>query len=722
MALVVVAIIALIKVLGLDDGLNLESLQENMAKLHLYYREHTAMTLFLFGLFYTTFTALALPGAGILTLGAGALLGRWHGTILVSFVSTIGATVAFLMARFFFRDFIQSRWKQKLATLNKGIEQEGWIYLLTLRLIPLFPFFLINLAMGVTKIKTVTFFFVSQLGMLPGTFVFINAGQELSKITSVESIFSPRLIFSLSLLGLVPVVIKKILHHIQLKRPYRRYRRPRSFDYDMATIGGGAAGLVTSYITTTLKAKAALIEQTKMGGDCLNTGCVPSKTLIRAAKMAHQSAQWKKFQRHHPPIEEKEEKKDEVNFSQVMDHIQAVIKKIEPHDSVERYTELGVDCFKGTAKIISPWEIEVNGKIITTRFITVASGARPFTPPLKGLSEIDYLVSDNLWKLTEQPQRLVVLGGGPIGVEMAQSFSRLGSEVFIVEKGPRLLTREDPEAAHLLQKKLESEGIHCLTGYDVVEVAKRGKQGEQGEPLEHKELICQREGKETKIPFDELLVAVGRKARTKGFGLEELGVKLNPNGTIEVNQWMQTNFSNIYACGDVTGPYQFTHMASHQAWYCAVNALLGRLKKFKVDYSTVPRATYTDPCIASVGATLQELKKNEIDHEVVQYELNDLDRAICDGHDDGFVKVFVSKKGAKILGAVIVGNRADDLIMEFNLAMKHGLSLNKILSTIHPYPTMSEANKFVAGQWRKKHQPQKVLACLKKIFQRLRRE
>ena len=705
--LVVIAlVIVAVKFFNLQDYLTLAYLQENLEHFHLYYQNNWAFTIALFMGFYIVATALSIPGAAVLTIGAGALFGRWTGTLIVSFASTIGATLAFLIARFFLRDFVEKKFADKLRAINVGIEKEGAIYLLTLRLVPLFPFFLINLAMGLTSIRTMTFFFVSQVGMLAGTFVYVNAGQEISKITSISGILSPRMVLAFSLLGIFPLLAKKGIELLRRRKLYLPYAfsRPSSFDYDIVAIGGGAAGLVTCYITASLRARAALIEKSKMGGDCLNTGCVPSKALIKAAKVVHQARLGEKY-----GLVGHEMKFD---FAQVMERIQRVIKKVEPHDSIERYTELGVHCFQEKARVIGPWEVEVGGKRLSARHITIATGAAPFIPPIPGLSDVGFLVSDNLWKLRKLPKKLAVLGGGPIGLEMAQCFQRLGSQVTVVEMSLRLMMKEDADVADYLEKRLAGEGVTVLTGHQATQV-KKGAKGQWHQ------LLCRKsEGEgQVSVEFDEILVAVGRRPRAKGFGLEELGIEFGPRGGIVVNQYMQTNFPNIYACGDVVeGSYQLTHMAAHQAWYCAVNSLFGRLKKFRIDTSAVPWATYTDPEVATVGRMEWQLKAQGIPYEVVRYDLDDLDRAIADGEDYGFVKVCMAQGKDRILGATIVGTRASDIIIEFISAIKHGLGLNKILSTIHPYPSMGEANKYLAGKWKQAHRPEKILRVLEEIF------
>jgi dihydrolipoamide dehydrogenase len=466
----------------------------------------------------------------------------------------------------------------------------------------------------------------------------------------------------------------------------------------MVVIGGGSAGLVTSYIAAAVKAKVTLIERHKMGGDCLNTGCVPSKAIIRSAKFMSHVSRSKEFGIKHAQAD--------FEFSEVMERVSNVIKKIEPHDSIERYTELGVDVVTGEAKIISPWSVEVNGKTINAKNIVIATGARPFVPPIDGIESVDYYTSDNLWELRVKPEKLVVLGGGPIGTELTQAFGRLNISVTQVEMAPRILLREDEEVSELVQSRLMDEGVNVLVNHKAKQFIKRDDKDV---------LIAEHDGNDVEIEFDTLIVAVGRTANTAGFGLEALGVRLNPNKTIEVNEYLQTNIPTILACGDVAGPYQFTHVAAHQAWFASVNALFGSLKRFKVDYSVIPWATFSEPEVARVGINELEAKEQGVAYEVTKYEINDLDRAIADSEDHGFVKVLTVPGKDKILGVTIVGEHAGDLIAEYVLAMKHKLGLNKILGTIHIYPTMAEANKYVAGEWKRAHAPQKLLEWVNKF-------
>jgi dihydrolipoamide dehydrogenase len=644
---------------------------------------------------YVAVTGLSLPGAALLTLIAGAIFGLLWGTLIVSFASTLGATLAFLVARFLLRDWVQSRFSEKLKAVNRGVAKDGPFYLFTLRLVPLFPFFVINLVMGLSPIRATTFYWVSQIGMLPGTLVYVNAGTQIASIDSLNGILSPTLLASFALLGVFPLLAKKLVAFIKARRVLRPYAKPKRFDRNLVVIGAGSAGLVTAYISAAVNAKVTLIEKHKMGGDCLNTGCVPSKALLRSAKLLHQIKQ--------APALGLRTAEVEFDFADIMERVQRVVKTVEPHDSVERYTQLGVECLHGEAKITSPYTVEINGRTLTTRAIVIAAGASPFVPPIPGLAEVGYVTSDTLWDLRELPKRLVVLGGGPIGSELTQAFARFGSQVTQVEMLPRILAKEDPDISEMVIERFRSEGIDIRVNHKAKAFFIDNGQ---------KVLICEHEGQEVRIEFDQLLVALGRAANTAGYGLEALGIPTTSARTVEVNDYLQTRFPNIYAAGDVAGPYQFTHVGAHQAWFAAVNALFGMVKKFKVDYSVIPWATFTDPEVARVGLNEQDAKEQGIPYEVTTFDLAELDRAIADEATYGIVKVLTVPGKDKILGATIVGEHAGDLLAEYVAAMRHGLGLNKILGTIHIYPTLAEANKYAAGNWKRAHAPQTLLRWL----------
>jgi pyruvate/2-oxoglutarate dehydrogenase complex dihydrolipoamide dehydrogenase (E3) component/uncharacterized membrane protein YdjX (TVP38/TMEM64 family) len=682
---------------GLGTLLTLDHLQASRDALQAQVHAQPLTAAALFFAIYVAAAALSIPGAVILTLAAGALFGLGWGLLLVSFASSVGALLAFLVARYLLRDAIQARFGKALAPINEGVRKDGTFYLLTLRLVPVFPFWLINLLMGLTPMGAGRFYRVSQIGMLAGTAVYVNAGTQLAAIESAGDILSPGLLGSFVLLGLFPLLAKAAVGWLERRKVYAKWTKPRSFDRNLVVIGAGAGGLVSAYIAAAVKAKVTLIEGHKMGGDCLNFGCVPSKALIRSAKMANQLKK-----AHELGVAGAAGR---VDFAAVMKRVHGVIRDIAPHDSVDRYTRLGVEVLQGRARITSPWTVEVTladgrTQTLSTRNIVIAAGASPFVPPIPGLKAGDFLTSDTVWGLTELPERLVVLGGGPIGSELAQSFARLGSAVTQVEMAPRILMREDPEVSELVAASLRADGVNLLTGHQAVRV-----EVVDGE----KRLVAKQGDAEVAIPFDQLLCAVGRSPRVTGYGLEELGIPLTPRKTIETNAYLQTLFPNIYAVGDVAGPFQFTHTAAHQAWYAAVNALFGRFRRFKADYRVIPWATFTDPEVARVGLSESEAQEQGIACEVTKYGIDDLDRAIADGTAHGFVKVLTAPGKDRILGVTIVGEHAGDLLAEYVLAMKHGLGLNKILGTIHTYPTLAEANKYAAGEWKRVHAPKNLL-------------
>lgn len=682
----------------LQQFFSLEYIKSQQSAFQQFYAENTLLTLLIFFVCYVAIAALSLPGAAIMTILAGTLFGLVVGTIMVSLASTLGATLAFLATRYLLRDTMESRYPDKIKIVNEGIKKEGAFYLFALRLVPLFPFFLINIVMGLTKLPVLTFALVSQIGMLLGTIAYVFAGTQLASIDSLSGILSPGIIFAFAVLGLFPLVARKIMDTLRANKVYAKYDKPKKFDNNLIVIGAGAGGLVSSYIAAAVKAKVTLIEKHKMGGDCLNTGCVPSKAIIRTAKLLSEAQ--------HAPQYGIDKMEAEVDFKSVMKRVHEVIRKIEPHDSVERYTGLGVNVIQGEAKILDPFRVEVNGEVLTTRNIIVSTGARPFVPPIPGLDKVNYLTSDTLWELDELPKKFIVLGGGPIGSELTQAFARLGSQVTLVEREERILIREDSDVSELVLENFNEDKVQVLTQHDAVEVIQR-----DGQDI----LVCKHNDKKVELPFDKLLIAIGRKANVTGFGLEQLGVETNPNGTITANDFLETNYPNIHVVGDVTGPYQFTHTAAHMAWFASVNALFGFAKRFRVDYRVIPWATFTDPEVSRVGLNETEAKEQGIPYEVTSYGLDDLDRAIADSAEQGFVKVLTQPGKDTILGATIVGKDSSSLIAEFVLAMKYKLGLNKILGTIHIYPTMSEANKYVAGNWKRKNAPEKLLVWVEKF-------
>jgi pyruvate/2-oxoglutarate dehydrogenase complex dihydrolipoamide dehydrogenase (E3) component/uncharacterized membrane protein YdjX (TVP38/TMEM64 family) len=696
-ALAALAVVLLYRHFDLGSVLTFERLKESRDGLASLYRNRPGPTLLGFFAAYVAVAALSIPGALVLTLAAGAMFGLWIGLLVVSFASSLGALLAFLMARYVLRDTVQSRFGKLFAAIDEGVQRDGTFYLLTLRLVPAFPFWAINLLMGLTRISAGRFYVVSQVGMLAGTVVYVNAGTQLAAIGSPRDVLSPGVLWSLVLLGIFPLMAKFVVGALKSRKVYGHWKKPSRFDRNLVVIGAGAGGLVSAYIAATVRAKVTLVEGHKMGGDCLNYGCVPSKALIRSARLAHQ-------------IEEAsglglKNASAEVDFGAVMARVHSVIDAIEPNDSVARYTALGVEVLQGHARIASPWTVEVTDagggrRTLTSRSIVIAAGASPLVPRIPGLDEVGFLTSDTVWGLKELPARLVVLGGGPVGCELAQSFARLGAAVTQVEMTNSVMGREDPEVAAMVDASLRADGVNLLTGHEAVRCERDGSV---------KRLIARSGDREIAVEFDQLLCAVGRSPRTQGYGLEELGIALTAKKTIETNAFLQTTYPNIYAVGDVAGPFQFTHTAAHQAWYAAVNALFGRFRMFKADYSVIPWATFTDPEVARVGLSETEAREQGVAYEITKHGFDALDRAVADGTAHGFVKVLTVPGKDRILGVTIVGEHAGDLLAEFVLAMKHGLGLNKILGTIHTYPTMAEANKYAAGNWKRAHAPQKLL-------------
>jgi pyruvate/2-oxoglutarate dehydrogenase complex dihydrolipoamide dehydrogenase (E3) component/uncharacterized membrane protein YdjX (TVP38/TMEM64 family) len=696
--LLIVSLVGLFFALDLDRLLTLEGFEASRAQLAAVLERSWLLVAAGYLLLYVLIAAVSIPGAAVLSLAGGALFGLFWGTVLVSFASSIGATLAFLVARYLLRDVVQRRFAMWSRVVDEGFARDGAFYLFTLRLLPL-PFFLVNLAMGLTSIRALTFYWVSQVGMFGATLVYVNAGTQLARVESPGDIVSPALLASFALLGMFPLLGRRAAQMLRVRRAYARWRRPRRFERNLVVIGAGAAGLVSAYVGATVRASVTLVEAQRMGGDCLNTGCVPSKALIRGARLAHEMRHADRFGLE--PVD------PALEFRRLMQRVREVVRAIAPHDSVERYTALGVEVLAGHARIVDPWTVEVrradgDRRRITTRAIVIAAGARPVVPALPGLAEVGYLTSDTLWDALADapraPQRLVVLGGGPIGCELAQCFQRLGSQVTQIELLERLLVREDPEVSAVVRATLAREGVEVLTQAHARRCEREG---------ERKFIVVEHAGAERRIEFDALVCAVGRAARLEGYGLEELGIETGR--TVAVNEYLETLYPNIFAAGDVAGPFQFTHAAAHQAWYAAVNALFGEVWKFRADYSVIPATTFTDPEVARVGLNEQEARERNLPYEVTRYGIDDLDRAIVDGAAEGFVKVLTVPGKDRILGATIVGAHAGELLAEFVLAMRHGLGLNKILGTIHAYPTLAEANKYAAGEWRRAHAPERLL-------------
>lgn len=695
-AVLFLAMVVILAVL-ISGHLNVTEMANRLAAARGWISAHSGLAALIFAAVYVAVTSLSLPGAAALTLVGGSLFGLWVGTLLVSFASVIGATIGMIVARYFLRDLIERRFPGVVAKVNRGIAADGARYLFALRLVPVIPFFLVNLAMGLTRMPVRTFAWVSQLGMLPGTVAYVNAGRQLASIESAGDILSPRILLAFAALAALPFAAKAANASWSGRNSLRAWRRPLRFDYNLIVIGAGSAGLVTAYIAAAARARVALIEHNKMGGDCLNTGCVPSKALIRSAKLAKEGMHPERLGLNG---------RLEPDFAAIMGRIQKVLARVAPHDSGERYRELGVDVVKGHARLVDPWTVDVEGRQLTGRRIVLATGAEPAMPPIPGLPDVEPLTSETLWSLTERPGRLLVLGGGAIGCELAQSFARLGSETTVVEALPRLIAREDEDSSEMVRAALASDGVTVISGMAVNAFSHDGKS----------RLAHLADGRA--LRFDRVIVAVGRRPRTRGYGLEKLG--LLEDGGLVIDDRLRTRLPTVYAAGDVIGRLQFTHAAGQYAWFAAMNALFGEFKSWKADTKVFPSVIYTDPEIARVGLSETEAREQGIAYEITRYDLAELDRAIADDANEGFVKVLTVPGKDRILGVTIAGARAGDMLGEFTLAMRHGLGLNAILRTIHPYPGWTEAARSTAGEWRRAHTPAWALAVSARTLQWLR--
>lgn len=703
-ALCVVGMVAVFFACDLDRLLTLEQARSQVDALQAWKTAAPWQAMAAFFGVYVLVATLSLPGAAVLTLLAGAIFGLFWGIVLTSFASSLGATGAFLVARFVLREAVAARFGVRLAGIERGIARDGAFFLFALRLAPVVPFFVVNLLMGLTVLPARTFYWVSQAGMLAGTAVYVNAGLQLATLEGFGDVLSARLLVSFTLLGLFPWLARSALRRWRRRRVYAPWTRPRHFDRNLVVIGGGAAGLTSAYVAAATKASVTLVEAHEMGGDCLNHGCVPSKTLIKSSRLAYQLRTAGGYGVMTGPMH--------IDFKSVLARVRQVVADIAPHDSVARYKALGVDVVIGHARVVDPWTVDIaldggGCRRLTTRAIVIATGARPVVPAIPGLDETGYVTSDTLWDtlatFDHAPGRVVVLGGGPIGCELAQALARLGSRVTQVEMGPRILGREDDDVAALASAALASDGVEILAEHTASRCRRDG---------EDKYLVVEHGATRRHLPFDLLICAVGREARLSGYGLESLAVETAR--TIHTDEYLETLLPNVYAAGDVAGPYQFTHTAAHQAWYATINALFGDVWRFAANYSAVPWTTFIDPEVARVGLNEQDALAARIPFDVTRFDFADLDRAITDGATRGFVKVLTVPGKDRILGASIVGPHAGELLAEFVLVMRWNLGLGKLLATVHAYPTFAEANKYVAGAWRRQHAPARILGLLRR--------
>jgi len=702
-----------------DTVFDLETLRSLRDSMGHWVREAPELAALSFIGAYLLVAALALPGALILTLLGGALFGLGEGVVLVALGSSLGALLSFAVVRWVAGRAVRDRLAARLAPIAQGIARDGAYYLFTLRVVPVFPFFLVNVLVALTPIRAWTFYWVSLIGMLPATLVYVNAGHQLASLTSVTGLLSPGLMGALALLGVFPLLARKVLPSIARRvatvravwRANRRWRgqRPTRFDRDLIVIGAGAAGLVAANIAASLRARVTLIEREAMGGDCLNTGCVPSKALIRLANRAHAARQWR--------LEESmatgspAPSPGRPDLPALLARVRATIARIAPHDSVERYRALGVECVRGDARVLSPWTVEVStgesgvATRLHARHLIIATGADPVVPEIAGLDSGRVLTTQTVWAMSELPERLLVLGGGPVGCELAQAFQRLGAGVTLIERADRLLPREEPEASAAARSALETDGVRVITGASIASVNR------------DREARVIGSDSEMVVEFDQLLCALGRRSRVEGVGIEALGLAREADGTLYVDDWMRTSEPGVFACGDVASSDRLTHVAGQMGWLAAYNALFGSVWPLRIDRGSVPRCVFTDPEVARVGLTRVEAERAGIRVTCTRYEMSALDRAIIEEQTQGFVMVLTAQGSDRIVGATVVGARAGELIALFTLAIRERLGMRRLMSMMIAYPGWADAGRAAASQWQREHAPSWVLAWLERWHQ-----
>lgn len=727
--------LALVGVLQGADWFSLAQLQSQYQVLQAWHAQAPWAVRAAFFALYVLLASAAVPGIVVLTLAGGAVLGFGWGLLLVSFASSLGATLCLLVVRHVLAESLPANlgtgMTRRLGQMTRGLEREGVFYVLSLRLIPLVPFGLVNVLMGLTRMPAWRFYLFSQIGMLPATVIYVQAGTQLGQLQSVSDILRPQVGAALIALALAlactPWLARRLLAWLRRRTVAARWKRPVRFDYNLIVIGGGAGGLVSAYVAAHAQARVALVEAGEMGGDCLNRGCVPSKALVHSARIAHLARHAAGFGIYTGPVQ--------VDFAAVMQRVRSIIAAIAPNDSPERYRAMGVEVLQAYAYIVDPWTVELrrSGQAperISARSIIVATGSRAAVPAIAGLQDSGYVTSDTLWDALERtatlPRRIAIVGGGPVGCELAQALARLGAQVSLVEAAPAVLSQEDADVSALVQSALSADGVRVYTGHQVLRcetlpahagadkllvLRQSAALGGQASAMPSTS-AAQKD--EFALPYDLLLCATGRQARLRGFGLEALGIASDRH--LHTDAYLQTLIPSIYAAGDVVGPYQFTHAAAHQAWYAAVNALLDGWGAMRPDYSVLPTAVYVAPEVARVGINEQQAKARGIAYEVTRFELAGLDRAICDAAQGavpaGFVKVLTVPGRDTLLGVSIVGEHAAELLASYALAMRQGIGLKTILATIHSYPTLSESAKQVAGQWQRAHLPAATMPWL----------
>ncbi len=660
---------------------------------------------------YAVLTVAMIPGSA-LTIGSGLIFGFWKGFAVVTVGANLGALGAFLLARTLFRERAEAlaRGQKTFRAVDSAIAREGFRIVLLLRLSPVFPFTVLNVLLGVTGISAASYVLANLIGMLPGTLMFVYLGTLGEAAAGTQSLGQTVLrIVGLAATVVVTVVITRIARRalkaasldgganpgvapeaapvgagaktipgdaydqalLASVKPTAHVNPIPQDRYNLVVIGAGTAGLVTAAGGAGLGAKVALIEKHMFGGDCLNVGCVPSKGIIRAGRAAAAVREAGAF-----GIRLAGEPR--IDFAATMERMRRLRAGIAPHDSVKRFSELGIDVYLGEGRFTGPDEIEVGGNKLRFQAAVIATGARATFPRIPGIEEVEPLTNENVFTLTELPRSLILLGAGAIGCEMAQTFRRLGSEVTIVIRGNRIMTREDPDAALIVQRKFEQEGIRVLTGSAIKRAEKRGGK---------KVIVIERDGSEESVEADQILIGMGRAPNVEGLGLSAAGIAYGTEGvTVDAN--MRTTNPRVFAAGDICSRLKFTHAADAQARIVLRNALFfGRARATDL---VIPWCTYTDPEIAHVGCYEKEARDRGLAVTTFTVPLEDVDRAILDGETEGFGRIHLKSGTDRILGATVVASHAGDMIGELTMAIQNGLGAGKLASVIHPYPTQGE--------------------------------
>jgi pyruvate/2-oxoglutarate dehydrogenase complex dihydrolipoamide dehydrogenase (E3) component/uncharacterized membrane protein YdjX (TVP38/TMEM64 family) len=691
---------------------------------------------------YVICTVFFIPGSAI-TIGSGTLFGLKTGFFVVVVGANLGALCSFLLARTFLRERV-ARWAEgnpKFRSLDQAIGQQGFKMVLLTRLSPIFPFVLLNYFLGLTAVRTTSYVLANLLGMLPATFLFVYIGAAARDAITGQMAASAGLLQQVlkyvGLLATVGVVVmvtriaRKALREAEAAQGSGRAEKPRidaeheptpvagmmlvndphdrqlienchppgwqnptpAGKYNLVVIGAGTAGLVSAAGAAGLGARAALIERTLLGGDCLNVGCVPSKGLIRAARAAHEARSGKEF-----GVQLKCE--PTATFSAAMERMRRLRAGISAHDSAERFRKLGVDVYIGHGRFVDPSVVEVDGRRLKFDRAVIATGARPAELSIPGLRDADYYTNETIFTLTQLPKCLAVIGAGPIGCELAQCFRRFGSEVVVITDGTEVLPKEDPDAAAIIRKQLEHEGVRIVTRGLIQRVSVNGA---------GKTLTLKSNGNSDEIRCDAILVSVGRQPNLEGLGLEEAGVEFTRSGVV-VNERMRTSNRRIYAAGDVCSKYKFTHAADAMARIVIANALF--FARRKVTDLVIPWCTYTDPEIAHVGYYEKDARAAGFDVATITESLNHVDRAILDGEDEGFARVHYDRKSGRILGGTLVARHAGEMINELTLAMVTKQNMSSLSSTIHSYPTQAEVLRKIGDAYMRT----KLTPTVKKAF------